>query len=364
MARAHVPVLLLVATATAGAAAGADENQHLRMVWELSVAQLTANPERGAPDLLALRFSPDGAWVAALSSRITTEGDRAELLLVPASGEASKARRLQIRGAPLSTPLHTGIHWSPSGEHIAVETTNFSTAIVRVSDGSRCELPRTTVFGGFIAPDKVIAADWEAPKDPASIPADFSTLTIYGTDCVRQKTWRVRGQVREIETSARTGLIAVRPEATEIRVLDATGADRGHVSVGSGSMLRFGEKGGVLCKADYPANGSLACFDLASGREFSHPYVIGGAPFDVSLDNSIVVATHGTSSFNLMSGSGSSGLSHWVVWNYRTGEEIGRLRYRRQRHAYAYSPSAVAPDGRRFVLGAGGTLRMYEITGG
>ena len=363
MARPHLAAIVLV---TAAAAAGAtDESQHnLRMVWELSVAPLTGNPERGAPDLLALRFSPDGDWIAALTSRITTEGERTELLLVPSTGDASKARRLQIRGQPLTTPLHTGVHWSPSGEHIAVETTNFSTAILRVSDGSRCELPRTTVFGGFIAADKVIAADWEAPKDPASIPADFSTLTIYGTDCVRQKTWRVPGQVREIETSARTGLIALRPAATEIRVLDAAGGDRGHVSVGSGSMLRFGEKGGVLCKADYPANGSLACFDLASGREFSHPYVIGGAPFDVSLDNSIVVATHGTSSYNLMSGKDSGGLSHWVVWNYRTGEEIGRLRYRKQRHAYAYSPSAVAPDGRRFVLGAGGTLRMYEITGG
>jgi hypothetical protein len=363
MARSQLALLVLVTAAAA--AATSDESQHnLRMVWELSVAPLTANPEKGAPDLLALRFSPDGDWIAALSSRITTEGERTELLLVPSTGDASKARRLQVRGQPLSTPLHTGVHWSPSGEHIAVETTNFSTAILRVADGSRCELPRTTVFGGFIAPDKVIAADWEAPKDPASIPADFSTLTIYGTDCVRQKTWRVPGQVREIETSARTGLIALRPAATEIRVLDAAGAERGHVSVGSGSMLRFGEKGGVLCKADYPANGSLACFDLASGREFSHPYVIGGAPFDVALDNSIVVATHGTSSFNLMSGKDSGGLSHWVVWNYRTGEEIGRLRYRKQRHAYAYSPSAVAPDGRRFVLGAGGTLRMYEITGG
>jgi len=358
MVRLCLAVLVLMAAA-------ADETHHkLRMVWELNVAALTANPERGAPDLLALRFSPDGEWIAGLSSRITAEGDRTELLLVPSSGDASKARRLQIRGAPLSTPLHTGVHWSPSGEHIAVETTNFSTAILRVSDGLRCELPRTTVFGGFIGPDQVIAADWEAPSDPASMPADFSTLTIYGTDCVRQKTWRVPGQVHEIETSARTGLIALGPEATGIRMLDANGAERGHVSAGSGSMLRFGEKGGVLCKADYPAHGSLACYDLATGQQFSHAYVIGGAPFDVSLDSSIVVATHGTSSYNLLSDKDSGGLSHWVVWNYRTGEEIGRVRYRKQRHAYAYSPSAVAPDGRRFVLGAGGTLRMYEITGG
>ncbi len=360
MARLHVPLLLL---AVACASGDVEENQRsLRVVWQLSVASLTASPERGAPDLLALRFSPDGEWIAALSVRITTEGDRTELLLVPSSGDVTKARRLQIRGEALSTPLHTGVHWSPSGEHIAVETKNFSTAILRVSDGTRCELPRTTVFGGFIAPDKVIAADWEAPKDPAAIPADFSRLTVYGTDCVRQKSWRVPGQVREIETSARSGKIALRPEGNDIRILDSTGAERGQVAAGSGSMLRFGEKGGVLCKADYPAHGSLACYDLKSGRQFSHPYIIGGAPFDVSLDGSIVVATHGTSSFNLVSGNESAGLSHWVVWDYRTGEEIGRLRYKKQRHAYAFSPSAVAPAGGRFVLAVGGTLRMYEIT--
>ncbi len=360
MVRLLAPVLLLAASAAAG---GADENQHaLRMMWELNVAPLTANPDRGAPDLLALRFSPDGESIAVLTSRITTEGDRTELLLVPSNGDASKARRLQIRGQPLTTPLHTGVHWSPSGEYIAVETTNFSTAILRLPEGTRCELPRTTVFGGFIAPDKVIAADWDAPKDPASIPADFSTLTIYGVDCTRQKAWRVPGVVREIEISARTGQIAFRPEATDILILDAAGAARGRVSAGSGSMLRFGEKGGALCKADYPAHGSLACYDLTTGRQFSHPYIIGGAPFDVSLDSSIVVATHGTASPNLLSGQESAGLSHWVVWNYRTGEEIGRLRYKKQRHSYAFSPTAVAPGGHRFVLAVGGTLRMYEIT--
>ncbi len=364
MVRLRVPLLLLAASAAIAAVNGADENQRrLRMAWELNVAPLTANPERGAPDVLALRFSPDGEWIAAITSRITTEGDRTELLLVPLSGDASKVRRFQIRGDALSTPLHTGVHWSTASTHIAVETTNFSTTILRVADGARCELPRTTVFGGFIAEDEAIAADWDAPSDPAAIPEDFSTLTTYSADCVRLKTWRVRGRVREIETSARTGMFALRPEQGDIRILDATGAERGRVAVGAGSMLRFGERGRVLCKADYPAHGSLACYDLERAQQFSHPYVIGGAPFDVSLDSSIVVATHGTSSIDPLSERSTAGLSHWVVWNYRTGEEIGRVRYRKQRHGYAFSPSAVAPNGRHFMLAAGGVLRMYEITG-
>jgi hypothetical protein len=44
--------------------------------WEMKVAALSGNPERGAPDVLAVRFSPDGEWIAALTARITTEGDR------------------------------------------------------------------------------------------------------------------------------------------------------------------------------------------------------------------------------------------------------------------------------------------------
>jgi hypothetical protein len=362
MSRLRVPVLLLLAAAAAYCADSREPS--LRVEWELRVASLTANPERGAPDLLALRFSPDGQWIAALSSRITTEGDRTELLLIPVGGDAAAARRFQIRGEALSTPLHTGVHWSPSSDRLAVESTNFSTAILRISNGARCELPRTTVFGGFIGPDQVIAADWEAPKDPAAIPADFSTLSIYSAECVAQKTWRVPGQVREIETSARNGLIALRPAGSDIRILAPDGTERGHVAVGSGSMLRFAEKGTVLCKADYPAHGSLACYDLKTGHQFSHPYVIGGAPFDASLDSSIVVATHGTSSVDLLAGKISGSLSHWVVWSYRTGQEIGRVKYRKQRHAYAFSPSAVAPDGRRFILAAGDALRMYEIVPG
>jgi hypothetical protein len=342
-----------------GMSAGAKEAGP-RLVWELKLASLVGDPERGAPDVLAVRFSPDGEWIAALTARITTEGDRTELLLIPASGDMAKVRRLAIRGEPLTTPVHSGIHWSPSGAYLAVETKNFSASIIQVSDGGRCELPRATVFGGFIGADLAIAADWDLPKDPLSIPADSSRLTLYGADCVRRESWKVPGQVREVETSPRSQTIALNPEQSEIRIVGLGGREVGVVPRSTGSMLRFGEKGSVLCKADYPARGSLACYELATGQRFGHPLVVGGAPFDVSLDSSIVVATDGTSLYNVLAATGSHGLSHWVVWNYRTGEEIARYRYKGQRHAYAFSPCAVTPDGRRFLL-AGTTLRMYQI---
>jgi hypothetical protein len=343
---------------------GAADDRHgrLRMVWELNVAPLTANPERGAPDLLALRFLPmaNGSPRSARASQ--AEGDRTELLLIPAGGDASKARRLQIRGSPLSTPLHTGIHWSPSGEHIAVETTNFGTSILRVSDGARCELPRATVFGGFIAPDKAMAADWEAPTDPASIPADVSTLTdLRNRLRAPEDVAGARGSSRNRNQRAHRVRRAEPQEERHSHSGFGRSGTRKLRAAGSASMLRFGEKGGALCKADYPSHGSLACYDLTTGQQFSNPDVIGGAPFDVSLDSSIVVATDGTASHDMRSGESTAGISNWVVWDYRTGREIARLRYRRQRHAYAFSPAAVAPAGRRFVVGAGGKLRMYEI---
>lgn len=354
-----LPLLVLGMAAATGSGA---KVAGPRLIWELKLASLSGNPDRGAPDVLAVRFSPDGEWIAALTARITTEGDRTELLLIPASGDAAKVRRLQVRGEPLATPVHSGIHWSPTGTHVAVETKNFSAVIIQVSDGARCELPRATVFGGFIGPDRAIAADWDPPKDPLSIPADSSRITTYGTDCVRKESWRVPGQVREVEISPRSQTIALNPEQSEIRIVGLSGREVGLVPRSTGSMLRFGEKGSVLCKADYPARGSLACYELATGQKFGHPILVGGAPFDVSLDSSIVVATDGSSVYNVLAATGSHGLSHWVVWNYRTGEEIARFRYQRQRHAYAYSPCAVTPDGHRFLL-AGTSLKMYEIPG-
>jgi hypothetical protein len=315
-----------------------------------------------AQDIVGLRFSPDGKWIAAVTSRITSEGDRNEVLLVRASGEASAVRRIPIMHEVLSTAERAGIYWSPESDYLAIETKMFSTTIVEVESGARCELPRTTVFGGFAGPRLAIAADWEAPADPASLPIDSSSLTTYGADCSVSQTWKVRGHVRDMEPSAASGIIALSPEQANVRLISREGpAEVAQVPQRAGPMLRFGEKGTVLCKADYGARGSLVCYEIKSGERFAHPDVIGGAPFDVSLESSIVLALESTYAYNPLAGSGRRGFTSWVVWDYRTGRELGRLRYTGQRHGYAVSPSAIAPDGRSFVVGARGELRMYEV---
>lgn len=330
-----------------------------RMIWELKLAD-----EHGLQhDVQGLRFSWDGKWIAAVVAHLRTEESAAnDLVIVPVGGEAADVRRVTIKEELLSTPQHPGIHWSPGGEYLALETKHFSTILLRVVDKHRCELPRTTVFGGFVGPDRVIAADWELPKDPAYLPATFSTMTTYGADCQRIESARWRGQIRAIEPYAPGGLLAVNPEQSDIRVLWlAKTAEVGRLPESSGSVLRFGEKGKVLCKGYMPGHGVLACWDLATGGRVAHPELVGGAPMDVSSESSVVVATESDAQRDLMSDTTRWRMLHWIVWDYRSGRELARLPYKRARHGYEASPAAISPDGRRVAIGAGDLLRLYEI---
>jgi hypothetical protein len=354
---------LLVAAVFAARAAG---EAGPKLAWDLKLAAVASEPSRAGQDIRSMRFSPDGKWIAAVTSRITTEGTRNEILLIPGNGNAAGVKRFPVNREILSTPERAGVHWSPESDYLAIETKMFSTTIMQVSGEGRCDLPRTTVFGGFVGPQLVIAADWEAPSDPASLPIDSSTLTLYGIDCSVKQTWKVLGHIRDVEPSALTGVVALSPEQSDIRLVAAradAGAEVAHVSERSGSMLRFGEKGSVLCKADYGARGTLVCHDLKTGGRFVHPEVVGGAPFDVSLESSVVLALEGSYEYDPLTGADHRGFSRWIVWDYRTGRDLGRLGYRGQRHSYAVSPAAIAPDGKRFVIGAKGELRMYDIPG-
>lgn len=339
---------LLMALAAALVAQGRDE-AGLRRAWRLKLA--------GIDDVVELRYSPTGGWIAAVTSRITAEGDRHEVLLVPASGEAPAIKRIAA-----GSEAGAGVHWSPDGEYLAIESKELRTRFVEIASGTRCELPRATVFGGFVGPRLAIAADWEAPVDPASLPIDSSLVTLYNADCSVAQSWKVRGHVKDLEPSAASGIIAVSPEQGSVRLISRDGpAEVASVPERAGPMLRFGEKGTALCKADAGGRGSLVCYDIKSGERFANPTVSGGAPFDVSLESSIVLALHGTSFYDSSAGTDRPGFLAWVVWDYRTGRELGRLRYAGQRHGYVVSPAAISPDGKRIVVAARGELRMYEV---
>jgi hypothetical protein len=62
-----------------------------------------------------------------------------------------------------------------------------------------------------------------------------------------------------------------------------------------------------------------------------------------------------------MGGKERHGFRNWIVWDYRAGRELARLKYQAQRHAYAVSPVAMAPDGKRFAVGVRGAIRVYEL---
>jgi hypothetical protein len=342
----------------AAALAGGRGSSEVRLVWKLNIA------DAGAPhDMQALRFSWDGKWIAAVAPHLrTTDTPANDLLIVPVTGEAAGVRRFTIKEELLSTPQHVGIHWSPLGDYLAAETKHFSAILLRLADGARCELPRTTVFGGFVGQDRVVAADWELPNDPAFLPATTSTLTIYDTACRRVQSWKVQGQVRDIEPYAPAGVMALNVEQSGVRVVAVDGGDAGRLPESIGSMLRFGEKGRVLCRASPPGGGFLACWDLRTGGRTVHPELDGGSPMDVSIERCVVVATKSEYSYNPLQGTGRRGLSGWVVWDCRTGRELARLGYKRARHGYAFSPAAVSPDARHVAIGDGDVLRLYEIS--
>ena len=86
--------MLLVALA-AVAAQGRGETE-LRQVWRLKLS--------GIDDIVSLRYSPGGQWIAAVTSRITAEGDRREVLLVPASGDASGVKRIALSHQHVGKP--------------------------------------------------------------------------------------------------------------------------------------------------------------------------------------------------------------------------------------------------------------------
>jgi hypothetical protein len=347
---------LAVAVCALGASLAAAPAPQVKLLWERLLADNHPIPH----DVQGLRFSWDGQRIAAVLSHLRTEESAPnDLLIVPVTGDG-EMKRVVIREELLSTPEHPGLHWSPNGEYLALETKHFSTILLHVADGERCMLPRTTVFGGFVGPDRLIAADWELPRDPAFLPARMSTVTTYGTDCkpIEKVSWR--GHVRTIEPYPQAGLLAINPERADIRVLEfSKNAQIGHFPESSDSVLRFGDKGRVLCKADLPGRGMLACWDLRTGDRVVHPELVGGAPMDVSAESSVVVATESQMLTNL--GAMRFKLHRWIVWDYRSRQELGRIPYKAPRHGFETSPAAVSPDGHYVAIGVGDLLRLYEV---
>ncbi len=327
------------------------------LLWEKKLAD--AHPLRH--DVQGLRFSWDGKWLAAVLVHLRTEDSAAnDLVLAPVDGDEAGIKRMTVKEELLSSPEHPGIHWSPGGDYLALETKHFSTILVRLADRERCVLPRTTVFGGFIAPDRVLAADWEPPKDPAMQPAKMSSVTIYDLQCRAVETTRWNGEVRALEPYSPGGLLAVSPEQSEVRVMEVGQARVTHQLPNSpNSVLRWGDSGKALCRGGMPGRGLLECWDLTTGEQTWHREVQGGAPLDVSASSSVVVATAGTS---FDTGSGIRWrLSRWVIWDYKTNRDLAKLDYFHPRRGYDASPAAISPDGQRLAIGVEDRVRMYKI---
>jgi hypothetical protein len=350
-----------------------------RLQWELRISAITGETapsiELPVHPVIGLRFSPDGRWIAAAvtHSRSSATETPDELVIVPVDGNPAAVTRFslpQIIIAGLGSP---GIYWSMTSEYIALDT-RFNATVVRVSDGRQCVIPQHAWHvGGFIDNQNLIIADYDRPGNPRSFTINSSSISVYRSDCALVASWNFRGRIDVIEAYAPTGIAGVDPDESEVRVITAeTGALLKRLPFISGGLtsLRFGAKGEVLCVGGYPASGELACYSATYGSKVArHPTIKGGAPFDVSIDNTMVLASEGVEHYNPFTERTRDEWKAWVVWDFRSGRDVARLKYRTQRTGRSVGKkeekipfaSAISPDGRRFAIAGEDVVQLYEI---
>lgn len=253
---------------------------------------------------------------------------------------------------------------------MAVRLRGAGVAVFHIAGGTYCEIPAVAVPGGFVRDLLFVAAEKNPAKDPGAFAITVSPVTIYGADCKPVAEWKFRGRIDDLETFA-PGLMAIDSERQEIQVVEpVTGKTVARVStLGGFTRMRFGEKGRVLCGAWYPSQGSLVCYELASGLRVAHATIQGGAPLDVSLENSLALAADGAFWKDPFGGREYETLKRWIVWDFRTGREVASLGFQMQRrtvHTYwrgnlGPCSSAISPDGRQIAVAGDDVLRVYDL---
>jgi len=253
---------------------------------------------------------------------------------------------------------------------VAVRLRGAGVAVFHIAGGTYCEIPAVAVPGGFVRDLLFVAAEKNPAKDPGAFAITVSPVTIYGADCKPVAEWKFRGRIDDLETFA-PGLMAIDSERQEIQVVEpVTGKTVARVStLGGFTRMRFGEKGRVLCGAWYPSQGSLVCYELASGLRVAHATIQGGAPLDVSLENSLALAADGAFWKDPFGGREYETLKRWIVWDFRTGREVASLGFQMQRrtvHTYwrgnlGPCSSAISPDGRQIAVAGDDVLRVYDL---
>jgi hypothetical protein len=215
----------------------------------------------------------------------------------------------------------------------------------------------------------VIVARMVSPKDAMHYLVNSSPASVYDTLCKLETTWDFRGRIDYLDPDATRGAVAMIPDRSDVRIVNAfTGALLGRFTMPLGStVLHFGANGAALC-VGRSLQGAFECYDTRSGQLIApHPEVMGGVPFDVSRNSTIVLLTDGAERTNPFTETGRAVYHAWVLWDFQTRRELGRLKCRMQKpfpgpkgyqNLFA---SAIAPDGKSFAIAGDGVVEMYDI---
>lgn len=357
-----------------GPASARTPEAQLRWSQRLSAlsGETAAPTQRPIHTVEALRFSPDGRWIAAAVGHSTelAPGKPDELVILGADGDAKRAVVFPLSNPVVASEASPAIYWGPSSDHILVPTRGGGT-IIRAADGATCEIRDVWLVGGFVDAAHVIGATHVSPARAGSYTINRTAVSVFGLDCRLASEWQFRGRIDWIEAYSPRRIAALLPDQSNARIV---GAETGDLltrlpEFSGGAYLRFGALGKAVCVGCYPATGPFACYSATTGQEIArHKSLKGGAPFDVSLDGSLVLASDGVLHYNAFTERTRDEWKRWVVWDFLSGRDVAVLKYRTQRRRSTDRKTdevpfaaAISPDGRFFAIGGDDQVFLYAI---
>jgi hypothetical protein len=379
--RIRKPYLAMLLAASACFRPGSGSAATLKTVWNIDVAKaldsLGVAHTRSLP-VLALRFSADGQKLAAIVDWYGPKGgERSRLMVLDVLRPGSKPRSFEIAaGVNEDEELASNFGWSASGDLI-----NAGGTLIRVSDGSHCNLPpRAVLLGGSLA----IAPD----SSPWNWDALATKLEFFSTACQPVQVWEVQGRWAIADVYPDSGLLSVAkivgfPNKAEDLIVDAFA--RKIVRQWSGPRQpggQFADSGRAVCTgSDVEAaeRAPVACWDVDSGERINEaPTINGGDPIAPALHASRIAASSYQRRKMPFSSEYTEVFDRRVLWDFRTGKEL--LSWRPQFQAWDFPlyldasrpPKhvnepfrfAISPDGEYIAEGGNGSLRLYRLAPG
>jgi hypothetical protein len=338
----------------------------LRKNWEFDLK--TAIRERADAKefpVFAVRFSPNGRYIAIVVHFYESGRARDRLIIVSAEVPDSNFREVDIPIGILDDEYADGrvdMGWTASGDSIVVMGRRFP-----VEDRMTCGL---TTLGA--------ESDWSQIESGPWKPDRWTIrFLVLDAACKAGLTLELPREWEILDISPDRRLLAVW-ESGEVRVVDpiSKAVVRAWPRSGLPGRVRFVESGKVICQANFVERAGripVSCWDIASGQKIGEgPTVNGGLPFATSASASRVVASDYFYIWNpFMDNSAGGILKRRVVWDIRTSKELTSWRpdpqtytnteLRPPKEIKERFNFAISPDGRFIAEGGNGTLRLYAI---